>query len=127
MCTAALTVDIEFWPRRFSDYTAHPPMVSRFPLLAHLLLYTPVEMGYAYGSLLYDEINTLVPEIFDYMEKAVEDDFSKLSPVLAKIVAEFGVPAALDFTWKQTSPFIKQVKYNIELFEISKFESKSRF
>ena len=68
-------------------------------------------MGYAYGTLLKDEINELVPSFFDYIRSNIEASFGGLLPEVAKIVEDFGVPAALDFTWHQTLPYIPQAFY----------------
>jgi isopenicillin-N N-acyltransferase-like protein len=60
------------------------------------------EMGYAHGSLLKDELNEFIPRLWAYLEKQVTSILQSLPDWLAKLIADFGLDAGLDFTYELT-------------------------
>jgi len=66
---------------------------------------TPYQMGYAYGTLLKDQLNTFLPSLWSYMESQVDQVLQSLPPWLQNILANLGLDAALDVTWEITKDF----------------------
>eukprot|EP01130_Rhizamoeba_saxonica_P002004 TRINITY_DN11815_c0_g1_i1.p1 TRINITY_DN11815_c0_g1~~TRINITY_DN11815_c0_g1_i1.p1 ORF type:complete len:425 (-),score=97.09 TRINITY_DN11815_c0_g1_i1:25-1299(-) len=73
--------------------------------IAHLYG-TPYQMGLAHGQLLKDEINEVVPLAEQWVEETIEEYLDSLPKFLADLIAEYGVPAALDATYFLTSSYI---------------------
>lgn len=52
--------------------------------IAHVYGNTPYDMGVAFGKLMKQELNAVIPEYFAYLDKTVEDMLKKLPPVSLK-------------------------------------------
>jgi len=63
---------------------------------------TSYEMGYAHGSLLKEELNEFLPKLWSYLELQITSALKTLPEWLAKIIAELGLDAGLDFTYELT-------------------------
>lgn len=66
---------------------------------------TPYEMGFAHGTLLKKELQTLWPTLWKYLESQVEDILKSLPEWLAKILAQEGLAVTLDLTWEITKAY----------------------
>eukprot|EP00026_Physarum_polycephalum_P008362 Phypoly_transcript_08444.p1 GENE.Phypoly_transcript_08444~~Phypoly_transcript_08444.p1 ORF type:complete len:437 (+),score=72.28 Phypoly_transcript_08444:68-1378(+) len=66
---------------------------------------TPYQMGYAHGVLLKDILQHFLPTLWAYLESQVTSIMTKVPPEIAKIIANFGLDAALDLTYEGTKDF----------------------
>jgi len=79
------------------------------PPLAVVHVYgTPYQMGYAQGELMKDQMNKLIPEIFEWMTEEIEETLSFLPEWMQKMIGEKGLPYLLDKTWEWTKPYTPQ-------------------
>eukprot|EP00759_Apiculatamorpha_spiralis_P024121 PhF_6_TR27820/c0_g1_i1/m.40578 len=79
---------------------------------------TYYEMGYAHGELFADIIPTGLNRFYDWVEQQLEEKAPWIPAWLAGLIADFGVPVAMQFTWNQTAPFLPQ-KYQDEMTGIA--------
>lgn len=70
------------------------------------------EMGYAQGELFKDELVPFLSAIWTYMKDEIATQLDKFPDWLAKMIAEFGLDIALDFTYEIMSEYIG--KYFLE-------------
>jgi len=66
---------------------------------------TPYEMGFAHGTLLQDEVKTLMPQVLEYIYSQIGQYIKFLPPILQQLIEEYGVAAALDATAILTEPW----------------------
>lgn len=76
---------------------------------------TPYEMGFAYGTLLKDEIVQTTVEYTAYLEDMIYEYVKFLPKKIAEMIIQFGLDVALDVTWEMTrlytpSHFIDEIK-----------------
>eukprot|EP01094_Clydonella_sp_ATCC50884_P006231 TRINITY_DN1529_c0_g1_i1.p1 TRINITY_DN1529_c0_g1~~TRINITY_DN1529_c0_g1_i1.p1 ORF type:complete len:435 (+),score=137.22 TRINITY_DN1529_c0_g1_i1:29-1306(+) len=76
------------------------------PLYVLHMYGSPYEMGYAHGSLLKEQVNALIPELFDWVFAQMQPYISFLPPLLQKAIEELGVHGALDLTYELTQQYI---------------------
>jgi len=69
---------------------------------------TPYEMGLAHGTLFKEIIPTGLNRFYDWVEGQIEEILPWLPAYVAGLVADFGVPIALEWTWNNTKPFTHQ-------------------
>lgn len=69
---------------------------------------TYYNMGLAHGQLFKDIIPIGLNRFYDWVEGQIEQSLPWLPAVLAGLVADFGVPVALEWTWNNTQPFTHQ-------------------
>lgn len=102
-------------------YTSAPVLVGKVPngvrytvgdmtpALTVLHLYgSDFEQGQAYGQLMNKEINTLVPEFFQYVYSQMDQYLSFLPENVRQQVEEWGADALLNMTYDATAPYIPQ-------------------
>ena len=65
-------------------------------------------MGFAHGTLLKEQINTIVPQVQGYIEAQVEQNLQFLPKWLQDLIAEAGATAALEATYWLTEAYIEQ-------------------
>ncbi|CAF4979726.1 unnamed protein product, partial [Rotaria socialis] len=70
--------------------------------IVHVYGGTPYDMGYAFGKLMSEDLQQLVPEYFAYLENKIEDLIKQVPPLIAKWLAEFGLRGALDLNYDIT-------------------------
>jgi isopenicillin-N N-acyltransferase-like protein len=85
-------------------YTVGAPLVSPEVMVLHVYG-TPYEMGYAHGQLLAKEMNILLPSVLEWIEGQIEQAIDVLPVVIQQIIAEYGLDAALDFTYYATRDY----------------------
>ena len=66
---------------------------------------SPYEMGYAHGSMMKSEVQTLVDGVWQYFEKQIEKKLDGLPTWLRDWVAEVGFGLATNVTWELTKNF----------------------
>ena len=66
---------------------------------------TPYEMGYAHGSMMKKEVQTMADSVWQYFEKQIEDELNGLPTWLKDWVAEVGIELATNLTWELTKNF----------------------
>lgn len=77
------------------------------------------QMGLAQGTLLKEDLNVFIQELWEYIEKQVEDGIPKKIPsFLKKGVANFAIGTVLDLNYEITLPFTNK-KYYEEMRGIS--------
>jgi len=62
----------------------------------------PYDMGFAHGTLLKAQLAVMMPALWAYLESQVTSIMQKVPPEIAKIIADFGLDAALDLTYEAT-------------------------
>jgi hypothetical protein len=68
---------------------------------------SPYEVGVAQGQMVGDKMKTFIPDTFAYFESFIEMYGIKLHiEWLAKVIAEKGVPFALDLTWDFVEKYV---------------------
>ena len=84
----------------YIDYSVQPPM-----RIVHAWG-SSLEMGVAIGSLLKNDLQVFLPKVLDYFETTAADSFPKDTPKwILDIIEKYGVPFALDMTYKMTKAF----------------------
>lgn len=79
------------------------------PPLNILHLYgTPYDFGFAHGTLMREQIQTLFPEFYTYIYDQIQPYVHTLPLWLQKTIEVGGVAAALDATYELTKPFIPE-------------------
>ena len=63
------------------------------------------DMGHAHGLLFRDIIPTGLNRFYDWVESQIEDSLPFLPAFIAGLIADFGVPVALEWTWNNTAPY----------------------
>merc|ERR1719502_2436656 len=66
---------------------------------------SPYDMGYAHGTMMKEEVKSMVTRAIAYMESQVEDALKGLPTWLRDWVAQVGLDVALDLTAQWTAPF----------------------
>jgi hypothetical protein len=84
-------------------FIAAPSADFEAPLTVLHVYGSQYEMGFAYGSLMSNEIRTLIPEIIAYVEATI--NASSLPPVVKEWVECCGVKWALEMTYNATKPY----------------------
>lgn len=74
--------------------------------LLHVWGSTGYEYGQAYGEIMAPLLQQFLPRAWSYFEQQVMSDLSKWPEWLAKIIADVGLSAALDFQWALSEPYI---------------------
>lgn len=75
------------------------------PLIVLHVYGTDYEMGYAYGSLLKNEITTLIPLVWQYMYDQMNSSFIWIAEPYRDLVMQYGLEFALDLTWSSTQMY----------------------
>jgi isopenicillin-N N-acyltransferase-like protein len=71
------------------------------------------EMGFAHGSLLQDELQSFIGELWEYLEESVEGALpQKIPAFLKKGTSNFAIGAALDLTYELTRFFTNKHYYD---------------
>lgn len=65
-------------------------------------------MGFAQGTLLKKQINDIVPQVEQYIDKQIEDNIQFFPQWLRDLIAEAGSFAALEATYWLTEAYIEQ-------------------
>ncbi|CAF1585336.1 unnamed protein product [Rotaria magnacalcarata] len=73
--------------------------------IVHVYGGTPYDMGYAFGKLMSEDLQQLVPEYFAYLENKIEDLIKQVPPFIAKWLAELGLRGALDLNYDITRQY----------------------
>eukprot|EP01121_Diplochlamys_sp_Union-15-3_P011240 TRINITY_DN3231_c0_g3_i2.p1 TRINITY_DN3231_c0_g3~~TRINITY_DN3231_c0_g3_i2.p1 ORF type:complete len:430 (-),score=64.57 TRINITY_DN3231_c0_g3_i2:65-1327(-) len=69
---------------------------------------TPYQMGFAHGTLLKTQIQTLVPDVLNYIYSQVDSAIDFLPEWIRKVIEEYGVAAALDAEHLATEAYTPQ-------------------
>jgi isopenicillin-N N-acyltransferase-like protein len=70
------------------------------------------QMGYAHGTLLREELNVMLPEVWEYLKTEFEDALPKKMPAfLKKPASGLLTGTALDLTYEITLPFANRKYY----------------
>jgi hypothetical protein len=64
---------------------------------------TQYEMGFAYGQLMKQEINSLLPQVMAYMDAQINQSIPAYIPAnIREAIIEYGLPYALNLTYEFT-------------------------
>lgn len=75
---------------------------------------TPYEMGLAHGQLFAADIPVGINRLYDWIEAQIETVLPWLPAYVAGLVADFGMPLALEWSWNNTKNFTN-VRYLEEM------------
>lgn len=65
-------------------------------------------MGFVHGQLLKDQINKVLPALYQHIEQEIKDAIHVLPKELQDIIAKFGLDGALDLTHEFTKKYTPQ-------------------